>query len=204
MQSLVLLRGVCQNKRIHFRQASYRSGPLEKQLTTTTIDRTSSFDCFVIPTGCLALPQLLDGSIRANRFADSHEPSDSRKSPEGSRYEPLSCESRLGARQIANCRLEAIRTNRTNLMKIGFHLAAKGVRQKESGKKVTKKMTEASEKVTEKWPKAPRKRKKVIELLLPHSFCGTPRVSLRIDSRKSPRYALRIAGPSKLQLFCLV
>ena len=30
------------------------------------------------------------------------------------------------------------------------HLAAKGVRQKESGKKVTKKVTEASEKVTEK------------------------------------------------------
>ena len=39
--------------------------------------------------------------------------------------------------------------------------------------KVTKKVTEASEKVTEKWPKASRKRKKVIELLLPHSFCGT-------------------------------
>ena len=53
------------------------------------------------------------------------------------------------------------------------HPAAKGVRQKEFGKKVTKKVTEASEKVTEKWPKASRKRKKVIELLLPHSFCGT-------------------------------
>ena len=31
-----------------------------------------------------------------------------------------------------------------------IHPAAKGVRQKESGKKVTKKVTEASEKVTEK------------------------------------------------------
>ena len=51
--------------------------------------------------------------------------------------------------------------------------AAEGVRQKEFGRKVTKKVTEASEKVTEKWPKASRKRKKVIELLLPHSFCGT-------------------------------
>ena len=53
------------------------------------------------------------------------------------------------------------------------HPAAKGVRQKEFGKKVTKKVTKASEKVTEKWPKVSRKRKKVIELLLPHSFCGT-------------------------------
>ena len=31
-----------------------------------------------------------------------------------------------------------------------YHPATKGVRQKESGKKVTKKVTEASEKVTEK------------------------------------------------------
>ena len=53
------------------------------------------------------------------------------------------------------------------------HPAAKGVRQKESGKKVTKKVTEASEKVTKKWPKESQKRKKVIELLLPRSFCGT-------------------------------
>ena len=58
------------------------------------------------------------------------------------------------------------------------HPAAKGVRQKESGKKVTKKVTKASEKVTEKWPKASRKRKKVIELLLPHSFCGTLKSSI--------------------------
>ena len=36
----------------------------------------------------------------------------------------------------------------------------KGVRQKEFGKKVTKKVTEASEKVTRKWPKESRKRKK--------------------------------------------
>ena len=33
---------------------------------------------------------------------------------------------------------------------INYHPAAKGVRQKESGKKVTKKVTKASEKVTEK------------------------------------------------------
>ena len=38
-------------------------------------------------------------------------------------------------------------------------------------------MTEASEKVTEKWPKESRKRKKVIELLLPTSFCGTLKVA---------------------------
>ena len=35
-------------------------------------------------------------------------------------------------------------------IKIRNHPAAKGVRQKESGKKVTKKVTKASEKVTEK------------------------------------------------------
>ena len=53
------------------------------------------------------------------------------------------------------------------------HPAAKGVWPKEFGQKVTKKVTEASEKVTKKSPKESRKRKKVIELLLPTSFCGT-------------------------------
>ena len=66
-----------------------------------------------------------------------------------------------------------------------FHTAAKGTPQKEPGKrrptkgarqrnlanKVTKKVTETLrlEKVTEKR----RKRKKMTELLLPHSLCGT-------------------------------
>ena len=36
-------------------------------------------------------------------------------------------------------------------------------------------MTEASEKVTKKWPKESRKRKNVIGLLLPTSFCGALR-----------------------------
>ena len=49
------------------------------------------------------------------------------------------------------------------------HPAAKGVLQKEFGKKVTKKVTEASEKVTKKWPKGSRKRKK-----WSNSFCRTP------------------------------
>ena len=48
-------------------------------------------------------------------------------------------------------------------------LPQKGVRQNESGRKVMKKRTEASEKVTKKRPKM----KKVIELLLPTSSCGT-------------------------------
>ena len=52
-----------------------------------------------------------------------------------------------------------------------FHPAAKGVRQKESGKKVTKKVTEASEKVTKKWPKESRKRK---NLKWSNSFCRPP------------------------------
>ena len=67
-----------------------------------------------------------------------------------------------------------------------FHPDAKGVRQKEFGKKVTKKVTEASEKVTEKWPKASRKRKKVIELLLLHSFCGTLTFKERLFRSSSP------------------
>ena len=52
------------------------------------------------------------GPIRANRFADSPE------SPEGSRTEPLFCESRFGALTLANRRFEAIRANRSNVMKI--------------------------------------------------------------------------------------
>ena len=63
--------------------------------------------------------------------------------------------------------------------KMVYHPAAKGVRQKEFGKKVTNKVTEASEKVTKKWPKESRKRRKVIELLLPTSFCGTLRTLSR-------------------------
>ena len=51
--------------------------------------------------------------------------------------------------------------------------AAKGVQQKEFGKKVAKQVTEASERVTKKGPKESRKRKEVIELFLPTSFCGT-------------------------------
>ena len=51
-----------------------------------------------------------------------------------------------------------------------FSAATKGL---EFGKKVTKKVTEASEKVTKKLPKESRKQKKVIELLLPTSFCST-------------------------------
>ena len=38
----------------------------------------------------------LDGPIRANRFADSRESPDSRESFQGSRTEPLFCESRFG------------------------------------------------------------------------------------------------------------
>ena len=49
------------------------------------------------------------------------------------------------------------------------HPAEKGLRQKESGKKVAKKATEASEKVTKKQPNM----RKSIKLLLPTSFSGT-------------------------------
>ena len=81
--------------------------------------------------------------ILANRFADSCESLNSRESFQGSRTEPLFCESRFGGLTltIANRRLEAIRANRSHFMKEFFFV--------------------------------------------------------RIDSRESPRFALRIAGPSK-------
>ena len=82
----------------------------------------------------------LDGSIRANRFADSRESHDSRESFQGSRPEPLFCESRFQALKIGNRRFARrfARIACTYVMKIG--------------------------------------------------------VFLRIDSRESPRFALRIAG----------
>ena len=65
-------------------------------------------------------PIYLDGPIRANRFADSRESLASRESFRGSRTEPLFCESRFGGPQIANLRFEAIRANRSHVVKIGF------------------------------------------------------------------------------------
>ena len=56
----------------------------------------------------------LDGPIRANRFADSRGSPDSRKSFQSSRTEPLS-----SGQKIANRKFEAIRANRSNVMKIG-------------------------------------------------------------------------------------
>ena len=61
----------------------------------------------------------LDGPIRANRFADSRELPDSRESLQGSRTEPLCCESRFGGLKIANRSFEAIPANRWHAMKIG-------------------------------------------------------------------------------------
>ena len=47
-----------------------------------------------------------------------------------------------------------------------FHLAAKGVRHKESGKKVTRKMTETSEKMTKSDPRRKNDRTHFADLLL--------------------------------------
>ena len=60
--------------------------------------------------------------IHANRFADSRESLDSRESFQGSRTEPLFCESRCGGGglKIANRRFEAIRANCSHIIKIGF------------------------------------------------------------------------------------
>ena len=96
--------------------------------------------------------QSLDGPIRANRFADSRE---SRLILairfRVSEPNPFFCESRFGGAKIANRRFEAIRANRSHVMKIGFFSA--------------------------------------------NRFA-------RIDSRESPRFALRIARPSKVQSSC--
>ena len=63
---------------------------------------------------------LLDGPIRANRFADSRGSPDSRESFRVS--EPLFWESRFGRLNIAKRRFEAIRANRSHIMQIGgFH-----------------------------------------------------------------------------------
>ena len=67
------------------------------------------------------LMKLLDGPIRANRFADSRQSPDSRESFQGSRFgtEPLLCESRFGGLKLAaNRRFEAIRTNYSHVMKM--------------------------------------------------------------------------------------
>ena len=77
------------------------------------------------------------------------------------------------------------------------HPAAKGVQQKESGKKVTKKVTKASEKVTEKWPNASRKQKKVIELLLRHpEKQNQPQILMSLHSK--------IGGKNFMTRFCRV
>ena len=55
-------------------------------------------------------PLILDGPIRAKRFADSRESPDPRESFQGSRTEPL----------FANRKFEAIRANRSHVMKIVF------------------------------------------------------------------------------------
>ena len=60
--------------------------------------------------------QNLDGPIRANRFADSRESSDSRESFQGSRSEPFFANRAPRGYNIANRRFEAIRTNRSKVM----------------------------------------------------------------------------------------
>ena len=56
-----------------------------------------------------------NGPMRTNLRIDSRESPDSRKSFQGSRTEPLFCESRYGGLKIANRRFEAIRVNRAHV-----------------------------------------------------------------------------------------
>ena len=64
--------------------------------------------------------------------------------------EPPMLEDSLLSLRVVACCSEGQGQARTDKNKNTRHPAAKGVRQKESGKKVTKKVTKASEKVTEK------------------------------------------------------
>ena len=68
--------------------------------------------------------QCLDGPIRANRFADSRESLDSRESFQGSRTEHIFLRIALRGANIANHRFEAIRANRSHVMKIGHGFSA--------------------------------------------------------------------------------
>ena len=71
--------------------------------------------------------------------------------------------------------------------------AAKGVRQKEFGKRTCEKSDRSIRKVTKK---SDRKRKKVIELLLPHSFC---------ESKKEEKNRLKIGkNRPKISKVCIL
>ena len=74
--------------------------------------------------------------------------------------------------------------------------ATKGVRQKESGKKVTKKVTEASEKVTESVPKTKKSdRTPFAALLLRHPESRTPEIAAISETRESnAAFFLRFKG----------
>ena len=71
----------------------------------------------------------LDGPIHADRFADSRESPDSRESFQGSRtaeLNPCFANRAFGGLKIANRRFEAIRVNRSHVMKIGLFLRIVG------------------------------------------------------------------------------
>ena len=63
----------------------------------------------------------LDGPIRANRFADSRESSDSRESFQGSRTKPPICESRFGgAKKLRIACLRRFARIASKVLKLGF------------------------------------------------------------------------------------
>ena len=66
----------------------------------------------------LYLPSDFRCPICANLRIDLREAPDSRESFQGSRTEPLFCESRFGGLKIVNRRFEAIRANRSHVMKV--------------------------------------------------------------------------------------
>ena len=94
---------------------------------------------------------------------------------------------------------ENLIANRSDSVKI-VHPASKGVRQKEFGKKVPKKVIiKSDQKVTERAPKTKKSdRTPFADLLLRGHYENSFYFFLRVDSRESPQFALRIARPSKL------
>ena len=83
-----------------------------------------------------------------------------------------------------------------NKRTINHHPAAKGVRQNELGKKVTAKVTEASEKETNK---ATKHEIKVIELLLPTAFCATLK-SVTLSIKQSINQSINQSATKQITL----
>ena len=158
-----------------------------------------------------------DDPIRANRFADLRESSDSRESFQGSRTEPLLLRIALcggGGVKIANHRFKAIRANRLHVMKIS--VSRRGGRNKGGRKQMrtnaskrrqtrtnaSKRRGANASKREQTWANVDKRKQTLTPPFIAVFYtplCNPLKIGffLRIDSRESSRFALRIVGPSK-------